>query len=109
MEELKLAPLPSTVTEVMVTIFAPELQKDSLRLTAQLRSHGIKTEIYFTPAKMKKQLTYASNKGVPLVAIIGPDEQKNNTVLLRNMVKGTQEAFAADEISSVIKRELLEL
>ena len=109
MEELKLAPLPSTITEVMVTIFTPELQKDSLRLTAQLRSHGIKTEIYFTPAKMKKQLAYASNKGVPLVAIIGPDEQKNNTVILRNMVKGSQEAVAADELSSVIKRELLEL
>ena len=109
MEELKLAPLPSTITEVMVTIFTPELQKDSLRLTAQLRSHGIKTEIYFTPAKMKKQLAYASNKGIPLVAIIGPDEQKNNTVILRNMVNGSQEAIAADELNSVIKRELLEL
>jgi histidyl-tRNA synthetase len=109
MEELKLSPLPSTVTEVLVTIFTPELQKDSMRLTAQLRSHGIKTEIYFKHAKMKKQLTYASNKGIPLVAIIGPDEQKNNTVIVRNMVKGTQEAVAADELSSVIKRELLEL
>ncbi len=58
---------------------------------------------------MKKQLAYASSKGVPLVAIIGPDEQKNNTVILRNMVKGSQEAVAADELSSVIKRELLEL
>ena len=109
MEELKLAPLPSTITEVMVTIFTPELQEDALRLTAQLRSHGIKTEIYFKHAKMKKQLSYASNKGVPLVAIIGPDEQKNNTVILRNMIKGSQEAIAADELTSVIKRELLEI
>jgi len=109
MEELKLAPLPATITEVMVTIFTSELQKDSLRLTAQLRSHGIKTEIYFKHDKMKKQLTYASNKGIPLVAIIGPDEQKNNTVILRNMVKGSQEAVAADELISVIKRELLAL
>jgi len=109
MEELKLSPLPATVTEVMVTIFTPEMQKDSLRLTAHLRSHGIKTEIYFKHDKMKKQLTYASNKGIPLVAIIGPDEQKHSTVILRNMVKGTQEAVAADELTSLIKRELIEL
>jgi histidyl-tRNA synthetase len=80
-----------------------------LRLTAELRSQGIKTEIYFKHDKMKKQLTYASNKGIPLVAIIGPNEQKNNTVIIRNMVKGIQEAVASDELSSVIKRELLQL
>jgi histidyl-tRNA synthetase len=109
MEELKLSPLPATITEVMVTLFTPEMEKDSLRLTAELRSQGIKTEIYFKHDKMKKQLTYASNKGIPLVAIIGPNEQKNNTVIIRNMVKGIQEAVASDELSSVIKRELLQL
>jgi histidyl-tRNA synthetase len=71
-----------------------------------LRSGGIKTEAYFQPDKMKKQLTYASNKGIPFVAIIGPDEQKNRLVMLRNMVKGTQESVSKDDLISVIFKEL---
>lgn len=109
LEELKLSPLPPTVTEVLVTIITPEMQDDSLRLTSQLRSQGIKTEIYFKHDKMKKQLSYASNKGIPLVVILGPDEQKNNTVVVRNMVQGSQEAVSSEELYPVIKRELMAL
>ena len=106
MEELNLSPLPPTTTQVLVTLFSPETEKDSLQLVAQLRAAGIKTEVYFKQDKMKKQLSYASNKGVPLVAIIGPDEQKNKLVMLRNMQKGNQETVSQDNLISLIKQEL---
>lgn len=106
MEELNIAPSLSTITELLVTIFSPEMQKESLRIAANLRSAGVKTEVYFNPDKLKKQLTYASNKGIPFVIIIGPDEQKNNNVILRNMVEGSQKSVACDELVYTIRKEL---
>jgi histidyl-tRNA synthetase len=106
MEELNLSPLPPTTTQVLVTLFSPEMVNESLQLAAQLRTGGIKTEVYFQQDKMKKQLSYASNKGVPLVAIIGPDEQKNRSVMLRNMEKGSQEAVSLDDLVSAVHKEL---
>jgi len=106
MEELNMIPSHSTLTELLVTVFSPEMHKDSLKLASELRSAGIKTEVYFKHDKLKKQLTYASNKGIPFVAIIGPDEQKNNKVMLRHMTKGTQKTVPYDELVYTIKKEL---
>jgi histidyl-tRNA synthetase len=106
MEELNLSPLPPTTTQVLVTLFSPEMANAALQVVAQLRSGGIKTEVYFQQDKMKKQLSYASNKGIPLVAIIGPDEQKNSLVMLRNMQKGSQKAVSQTDLVSVIQKEL---
>ena len=108
MEELHIAPSHSTITEVLVTVFSPEMQKESLRIASELRSAGIKTEVYFKHDKLKKQLTYASNKNIPFVIIIGPDEQKVNKVMLRNMIKGSQKDIAFDDLGFVIKQELSE-
>ncbi len=56
-----------------------------------------------------KQLTYASNKGIPFVIIEGPDEKKDNKVILRNMIKGIQKSVAFDDLAFTIKQELSEL
>ncbi len=106
MEELNLSSLSTTTSEVLVTLFSPDMNKEVLQLVSYLRSSGIKTEVYFKQEKMKKQLSYASNKGIPFVAILGPDEQKNNTVMLRDMRKGKQEAIIRDELVNTIRREL---
>lgn len=109
MEELKIAPALTTITEVLVTVFSPEMQKESLRIASELRSAGIKTEVYFKHDKLKKQLSYASNKGIPLIIIIGPDELKQNNVILRAMTKGSQKAVASDELVYIIRKELNEI
>ncbi|KPJ56316.1 MAG: hypothetical protein AMJ42_05475 [Deltaproteobacteria bacterium DG_8] len=106
MEELTITPSLSTIIEVLVTVFSPEMHKESLRITSELRSAGIKTEVYFKHDKLKKQLTHASNKGIPFVIIIGPDEQINNNVILRNMIKGSQKTIPCDELVYTIKKEL---
>ena len=106
MEELTITPSLSTIIEVLVTVFSPEMHKESLRITSELRSAGIKTEVYFKHDKLKKQLTHASNKGIPFVIIIGPDEQINNNVILRNMIKGSQKTIHCDELVYTIKKEL---
>jgi histidyl-tRNA synthetase len=106
MEELKLFPTGGTITEVLMTIFSPEMQPHSLKVASELRSGGVKTELYLKSVKLKKQLTYAGNKGIPFVTIIGPDEAKDKTVILRNMIKGDQKVVPCEELASTIKKEL---
>ena len=105
MEELHFFPSLSTVTEVLMTVFSPEMQEHSLKVATELRSAGIKTELYCTSDKLKKQLMYASNKGIPFVIIIGPDECKDKKAILRNMIKGDQKLIAFDELVHTVRKE----
>ncbi|MBI4136957.1 histidine--tRNA ligase [Candidatus Roizmanbacteria bacterium] len=94
METLQLFPkkLSRSSTSVLVTIFNEELFNTSLTLSSELRSQGIATELYpDLTAKLDKQLKYADKKGIPFAIIIGPDEAKNNQVVIKNLRENKQE------------------
>ena len=63
-----------------------------------LRSKGINAEIYPEPAKMKKQMSYADNKRIPFVAIVGETEMNEGKVMLKNMKTGEQQLVNKDEL-----------
>jgi histidyl-tRNA synthetase len=68
-----------------------------------LRNKGINTEIYPEPAKMKKQMSYADNKRIPYVAIVGETEMNEEKVMLKNMKSGEQQLCSLDEILEILK------
>ena len=61
-----------------------------LPLLKQLRSASISSELYPKKAKMKKQMTYANNKGVQFVVMIGEDEMESGILSVKNMDSGEQ-------------------
>lgn len=63
-----------------------------------LRENGINCEIYPEPAKMKKQMSYADNKNIPFVAIVGENEMSENKVMLKNMKTGEQILCSPEEL-----------
>jgi histidyl-tRNA synthetase len=78
--------------KILVTVFSSDLITQSLNLSVTLRSSGIPTELYPDPdVKLDKQLKYASKKGIPYVAILGPEEVEKNLVTLKNMSTGEQQ------------------
>lgn len=89
-EEADLVPDFKTKTQLLVTIFSPELSVQSLQISNSLRRSGIKVELYPEIAKLDKQLKYASQKGIPYVVIIGPEEVEKNIIKLKNMQTGEQ-------------------
>ena len=98
MEQQGFLKLPKTVTKVLVTIFSPELQTNSIEATNTLRTAGINTELYPDPeAKLDKQLKYADKKGIPFVVIIGPEEIKKGVVTVKDMTDGTQKKLGLDK------------
>lgn len=99
MNELNLFPKELQTTQVLVTIFSPELETKSLEIASQLRSNNINTEIYLDPnAKMDKQLKYADKKQIPYVVILGPDEVSKGVVTIKSMVQGGQKQEALSQL-----------
>lgn len=91
LEELQLLPKAKASAAVLVTIFSPETKGYSMRAARELRRAGINAELYLDPqAKLAKQLKYASRKGIPLVVIAGPEEEKAGVASLRSMESGEQ-------------------
>ena len=99
MNELELFPdTQAANTKVLVTNFGQEVLGFSLQLLNELRIAGINSEIYPNDAKMKKQFTYANKRGIPYVAVIGPDEAKEKVVTLKIMESGSQDKLQLKEV-----------
>ncbi|RJE74678.1 histidine--tRNA ligase [Reichenbachiella sp. MSK19-1] len=104
LEELDLYPeTHASSLQVMIANFGSETTAPGITLMNALRALDINTELYPDNAKMKKQMTYANNKGVPYVVVIGSEEIANETYALKNMVTGEQESLKMDDLISKIK------
>ncbi len=100
--ELNLLPnLPKIATKLMIANF-PETLSESALLATKLRTNNIPTLLYPTPDKMGKQFKYASDKNIPFVAVLGPDEIKTNQVTLKNLQTGDQQLVNFDELINQI-------
>lgn len=104
MEELKLFKdnIESSVT-VMLACFDAEAEKFGLKVLQQLRSADISAEMYPEQAKIKKQMTYADQKKIPYVVLIGSDEVTSQTLTCRKMVDGVQTKCSTAELIAMLK------
>jgi histidyl-tRNA synthetase len=53
--------------------------------------------------KTEKQMSYADNKRIPFVAIVGETEMNEGKVMLKNMKTGEQSLSTMDEVIQMIK------
>jgi histidyl-tRNA synthetase len=90
--------LPTSPTCVLLTLFNDELYPQTLALAARLRQAGISTEQILEPTRLGKQFRYADRKGIPYVAILGPDELAAGKVVLKDLATGQQQAYSEEEI-----------
>jgi len=96
-EELNLFPQESIQTsKILLCHFDEKGFGYGLSLLQQFRKAGIKAELYPDLAKMKKQLEFASKKGIPFVAICGDNEIKEGLLSIKNLETGFQESMTLD-------------
>jgi histidyl-tRNA synthetase len=88
---------------VLCVNFGEEEALQALRVTAQLRAAGIRADIYPSNAKMQKQMKYANNRSVPNVILIGQQELKDKTFVVKNMANGEQKTYALNQVDTFIK------
>ena len=90
-------------TKILFVCFGDAEIAYSMPLVKEVRNAGIPSEIYPTPAKMKKQLGYADSKNIKYVAIVGSNEMEQKKVTLKNMETGEQEMLAVSDVIERIK------
>jgi histidyl-tRNA synthetase len=90
-------------TRVLFTTFGQDELMMALRWAKALREAGIPTEVYPEPTKMKRQMSYADQKHIPYVAIIGGDELAQEKVMLKNMTTGEQQLISLEQLITTIQ------
>ena len=94
-------------TQLLFVNFGGEKETaQCLKLAAQARRAGIRTEIYPDSAKMKKQMSYAADNNIPFVALIGEDEVNSGNVTLKNMERHEQNTLTPGEMINSIKESI---
>ncbi|MBO7136945.1 MAG: histidine--tRNA ligase [Bacteroidaceae bacterium] len=88
----------TTATQVLFINFGEKETAYSLPILANLREQGIRCEIYPDASKMKKQMQYANQKGIPFVIMTGETEMQAGKVMLKNMTTGEQKLVLPEEI-----------
>lgn len=90
-------------TKVLFVNFGEKEGAQSLQYVMKLRANGIPAEIYPDSTKMKKQMSYANDKNVAYVGMVGETEMANGTIALKCMETGEQENLTIDEVISKLK------
>jgi histidyl-tRNA synthetase len=96
----------STPSQAMVLVLERDHLPDYLGYARTLREAGIATEVHFQPAKLAKQLAYASSKGIPCVVIAGEDELARHEVVVRDMRSREQHSVGVDRLAETVMSHL---
>ena len=75
---------------VMVTVFDNDTLLASYQLAGELRQQQFNVIVYPEASKLGKQFKFANRIGVIATLVLGPDEIAGETVVIKNMVDGTQ-------------------
>ena len=77
-----------------------------MKLFAELEKSGILVAESFGRGSLKTQLRNANKLGVDIALIVGQKEALDETVIVKNMVAGTQETVSREKLMTAIKKIL---
>ena len=80
-----------TAGPVVVTVMDRDRMADYMGMVADLRSAGIRAEVYLgNPKQFGNQLKYADKRQAPIAIIQGGDEAARGTVILKDLILGAK-------------------
>lgn len=81
-------------------------KKKSLNIFAELQKNGVLTAESFGRGSLKSQLRVADRLGVEITLIVGQKEALDETVIIKDMVSGTQETVTNEKLVNAVKKIL---
>ena len=99
--------LPTAPADVLILPMTEDMAP-AISLATQLRSAGIRTQLYTEQKKFKAKMNYANNLGIPYVVFLGEDEIASSVVACKDMVTGEQTKLGFDETLARIRAGLAE-
>ena len=76
-------------------------------LAQELRGAGFKVTNHLSAGKLGKQFKFADRIGARLALVVGPDEQANQQVTVKDLKTGEQQTVSRSELEKTL-RQLLE-
>jgi histidyl-tRNA synthetase len=103
--ELDLFPADTLAgTQVLLVNFGDGESIYCLKIINTIRKAGISAELYPDTTKMKKQLSYADDKKIPFVILMGDEEMRTGLLTLKKMETGEQFKLSIEDCIEKIKR-----
>ncbi len=104
MEEMNLFPESIEQSlQVLLVAFDEATHKYAFNVLTKLRAANICADLYPSPVKLKKQMKYANDMKVPFAVLIGEEEMSQDTLTVKDMVKGEQEKMDFDTLIQHLK------
>ena len=79
----------------------------AISLAEELRSHGLRVQLYCEQKKFKQKMAYANKLEVPFAVLLGEDEIAEGKCSVKNMITGEQVKLSPAEAAEHIKAALL--
>ena len=95
--------LIASPADVMVTLWSEDSIAESIALASELRSQGLRVDLYPEADKLAKQFKYASARGISFVAIIGDEERAKGEVAIKDMRSGEQQSVARAGVANILE------
>ena len=99
--------LPCAPADVLVLPMTADVAP-AIALAEQLRSTGLRVQLYGEQKKFKQKMAYANKLGVPFAVLLGEDEIAQGKCSVKNMTTGEQITVTAVEAAEAIRKTLAE-
>ncbi len=99
-QDVAIPPLPRP--EIFIAHLGSQAREEAIKLAAQLRQAGKGAVVALGNKSLKAQLRQANSLGTCHTVIIGDEEVKNGTVILRDMVNARQKSVPCNELSGLL-------
>ncbi|KKP67193.1 MAG: Histidine-tRNA ligase [Candidatus Moranbacteria bacterium GW2011_GWE2_35_164] len=106
MKRVKAKSYESPKPRIFIAQLGNLAKKKSLKLFSDLEREGILIAESFGRGSLKSQLRTANRIGVEMTIIIGQKEALDETVIIKNMVTGTQETIPQEKVLNAVKKIL---
>ena len=101
-----IVPPALSAPRVQVSPLGQAARLHALRLTTELREHGIPALMTFGGRSLKSQLKSADKAGVVYTLILGDTELANDVIVVRDMASSQQESVALDGVVDWLRARL---
>jgi histidyl-tRNA synthetase len=99
-QEVAVPALPPPVA--FIAYLGQDAKEEAIKLTSHLRKSGISALASLSERSLKAQLKQANVSGARYAVIIGADEVKSKTVVLKNMAQGEQQTIPIDKLAEAL-------
>jgi histidyl-tRNA synthetase len=101
-QNIPVPPVPAP--QVFIACLGEAARSEAMKLTATLRRQGIGVISATSAKSLKAQMRQANNLKISRCIIIGDDEVKNGTAILKDMVASAQETVKLADLPELLKK-----